>query len=121
MTKSGLFYFGPVRRSDWLPRTIEEGQQVERSMDSDSEDSRDADMEANYSGSESDEDEPLDGDLGRPCRGAGLVDVGIDAGSDSDEELGGLGAISGQQSLAPYDGMGALQALITPENAAPMD
>ena len=82
---------------------------------------RDADMEANYADSDSDEDDSLDGDLGRICRGAGLVDVGIAAGSDSDEELGGLGAISGQQSRASYDDMGALQALITPESAAPMD
>ena len=119
MTKPGLFYFGCVRRSDWLPRSIQDGQQVGRSMDSQSEDSQDAEMDANYESSE--EDDSLDGDLGRLCRGGGMTDVAIAGGSDSDEELCGLGAMSGQQSLAPYDGMGALHALMTPESAAPVD
>ena len=41
----------------------------------------------------------LDGDLGRLCRGGGMTDVAIAGGSNSDEELCGLGAMSGQQSL----------------------
>ena len=119
--KEGMFYYGTIRRSDWLPRNARADQQLERSMDSDSEDSQDAEMEANYESSE--EDDSVDGDLGRLCRGAGMTDVAIAEGSDSDEELCGLGAMSGQQSQASYvpDDMRALQALTTPESAAAMD
>ena len=42
----------------------------------------------------------LDGDLGRLCRGGSIIDVAVAGSSDSDEELCGLGAMSGQQSLA---------------------
>ena len=63
----------------------------------------------------------MDGELGRLCRGGGMTDVAIVAGSDSDGELCGLGAMSGQQTLASYDGMGTLHALMSPESATPMD
>ena len=113
-SKDGLFHYGSVRRSDWLPRTIEEGQQVRRSMDSDSLDSRDADMEANYASSESEDsdsedsrdanmeanygssesDDSMDGELGRLCRAAGTQDAAIPEASDSDDDNYGLHAIA---------------------------
>ena len=83
---------------------------MRRSMDSDSEDSRDADMEANYASSEFedsdyedsrdatmeanygsiDSDDSMDGELARVCRAAGTQDVAIPEAFDSDDDDYGL-------------------------------
>ena len=66
-TAAGLFYFGRVRRSDWLPTEITDDQQTERdyesrdsdeSVDSDETDGEEHDSDANdFYYDESDEDE----------------------------------------------------------------
>ena len=100
MTKSGLFYYGCVRRSDWLPRTIKDGQQASRTIDSESDDEQDAEMdaeyeremEAEYESGES--DDSMDGELGRLCRAAGTQDAAIPEAFDSDDDDYGLHAIA---------------------------
>ena len=57
-TKLGVFHFGPIRRSDWLPVGEEkDGEQTRRGPDSEDESDQDAEAEANYSGSENSEPE----------------------------------------------------------------
>jgi len=82
--KAGLFYFGRIRRSDWLPRLASEGQQEHRSIDSESEDEEDREREANY---ESSTEDSVDGELR-------MISMGCDpelaadgkGGTDDDDE-----------------------------------
>ena len=113
-TKCGLFYYGTVRRSDWLPRATAEDQQVHRSYDSQSEDSEEAERDAEYDSSE--EEDSMDGELGRLCRASDAADP-ICAASDTDDEPGELHAASmampsATRSLADLDGMSGLARLL---------
>ena len=83
-SRDGLFYYGQVRRTDWLPRQQNDDQQLQRSVESESEDEQDRENRLLH-GSSSEDDDSLDGDLGRICRGG--VDVLKDtAGSSSSED-----------------------------------
>ena len=118
-SKDGIFYYGTLRRSDWLPRQTSEDQQVVRSMDSESEDSRDAANESEYGssdGSSEDREDSIDGELGRLARGTGYVEDGLGTPSDSESEDGGLRALAmtewgdcrkrpGLDELAALDGL----------------
>jgi len=81
-SKDGLFYFGRIRRSDWLPRQVSEGQQEHRSFDSESEDDEERELEANYESSAEDSD---DGELQRLCMGCGRESASDEGGGSSDE------------------------------------
>ena len=66
-SNAGLFYFGRIRRSDWLPRQAADGQQVDRTIDSESDDEEEMDLDANYHSSAS--GDSFDGEFGRLCMG----------------------------------------------------
>ena len=110
-SKDGIFYYGTLRRSDWLPRCTAEDQQVKRSYDSQSEDSEDAEREAEYESSE--EDDSMDGELGRLCRAGDDFDGPTAEGSDSDDEACELRAMSMATTSAvrPLEGADSMSAL----------
>ena len=86
------------------------GQQVERSIDSDSEDEQDMEMEENYETSES--DDSIDGELGQLCRTAGTEDVGTDSASDAEGDMCGLRTISLEETkVSQNDDMQGLDAI----------
>ena len=113
-SKDGIFYYGTVRRSDWLPRYVDEEQQVQRSYDSQSEDSEDAEREAEYDSSE--EEDSMDGDLGRLCRSGDTGgDAMADSGSEDDScELRDMAMAAGgvARALEEADGASALGHLL---------
>ena len=110
-SKDGIFYYGTLRRSDWLPRYADDDQQVGRSYDSQSEDSEEAEREAEYDSSE--EEDSMDGDLGRLCRAGGAADWPMADVSESEDDPGELRAMSMaagpvRRTLEEADGMSAL-------------
>ena len=114
-SKEGIFYYGTLRRSDWLPRFADDDQQVQRSYDSQSEDSEEAEREAEYDSSE--EEDSMDGDLGRLCRAGGVADGSMADVSESEDDPGELRAASMAaggvpRTLEEADGMSALGHLL---------
>ena len=109
-TKPDCSIFGCIRRSDWLPRDVKEGQQLERSIDSESEDDQDMENEENYESSEN--DDSMDGELGQLCRTAGTEDVGTDSASDAEDDMCGLRTISLEETkVSQNDDMQGLDAI----------
>ena len=99
-TQAGLHYFGSIRRSDWLPRRERDGQQVDRSIESESEDSQDREDDENYQSSEDsrmsddadtsdtdESDDEFDHELRRLSRYDGIDDGSMHEESESDEDL----------------------------------
>ena len=83
---TGIFYFGTIRRSDWLPIRQTPDQQESRLVDSDSTDSRDADDRLNDSSSGDDNVEPGSalGHLDAIMRDFADGEIGSGESSDSD-------------------------------------
>ena len=84
---------------------------MKRSYDSQSEDSEEAEREAEYESSE--EEDSIDGDLGRLCRGGGDAAGSMADVSESEDDPGELRAMSMAaggvlRTLEEADGMSAL-------------
>ena len=100
-----------MRRSDWLPRFVDDDQQVGRSYDSQSEDSEEAEREAEYDSSE--EEDSMDGDLGRLCRNGGMADGAMVDASESEDDPGELRtmAMTGGGVTRSFEEADAMSAL----------
>ena len=89
--QAGVFLYGKVRRSDWLPVDGSGDEQLQRSADSMSEgefEAQDRELEENYSGSDSDSAGLDDSDYDDRFD---HWDDSSDDLSDDNSELGGLG------------------------------
>ena len=97
-----------------MPRRADEDQQIRRSYDSQSEDSEDAEREAEYESSE--EEDSMDGELGRLCRAGEVADGSMSDASESEGESGELRAVSmadggKSRTFEATDGLSALGKL----------
>ena len=89
--QAGVFLYGKLRRSDWLPVDGSGSEQLERSAESMSEgefEAQDRELEENYSGSDSDSAGLDDSDYDDRFED---WDASSDDLSDAGSELGGLG------------------------------
>ena len=94
ISEAGIFLFGKIRRTDWLPVDGHGDEQLCRSCDSESEDEHDEQdrkMEDLYSGSESDDGAHSDCDEFL-YRGGAESDLESD---DDDYERGALAGLTG--------------------------
>ena len=97
-----------------MPRRVDEDQQIGRSYDSQSEDSEDAEREAEYESSE--EEDAMDGELGRLCRAGEVADGSMSDASESEGDSGELRTVSMadggmSRTLEAADGLSALGKL----------